>query len=686
MHNARFLPRADRPLAGRRRFDGVITGVVDPVHRWSACPVPGAGRSGALGLSAGDVDQARRRLAALLAGTPFAGVLHAAPSAPGDGADGAAFTDRWVHGFAAYGAPKYPAGFTHFDYVNPAAPKGGVLRLRNPDRRTSFDKFNPWTTRGNAPAGVLIWMVDGLCHLSQDEPLTMYALIAESMRVAGDFSSATFRIDPRARFNNGDPVLAEDVRHSWAMLASKGASPTYQTLVVGIERVVVVDERTVRFEFREKSRDQVFTAGTMPIFSRKWGQASGWQPGQPVRPFDQIVTEYPITAGAYLIDKVEMPRRIEFRFNPDYWARDLPTRRGQFNFERVVYRNYQDHAVAREAFKAGEFDLFKEYSARSWVRLHKGPKWDDGRIVKASLQTGFGQQMQSYQLNLRRPIFKDIRVREALGWSYDFETINKTKSFKRVEHLFNNSEFGAVGLPGPGELKLLEPFRSELPPRVFGPAFQAPRTDLEPNGLRHNLLKARSLLIEAGWKPDADGKLHNAKGEPFEIEYMTPRDGGLEDWVHNLEKIGVVLKVRVVDFALYRRRLEQYDFDMVTIVEGPFTLPSAQELAGWYGSKAADEQGNSNYRGVKSRAADAVIEAMGRAGTMDELRDAARALDRIVMWSFWQVPDLYSAKENFSHWNRFGKPSVMPPYFRADTVITGFIEWAPWPLWAWWKG
>ncbi len=630
------------------------------------------------------VDLARRRIAMMLAGTPFAGALQAAVPPPNDAAGGD-FTDRWVHAYAAYGAPKYGADFKHFDYVNPQAPKGGTLRLRNPDRRSSFDKFNPWTTRGNAPAGVLIWMVDCLCHLSQDEPMSMYGLIAEAMLIAGDFSSASFRIDERARFNNGDPVLAEDVKHSWAMLAGKGASPSYQTLVAGIESVVVVDRLTVRFNFRDKSRDQVFTAGTMPIFSRKWGQAAGWTPGQPVRPFEEIVNEYPITCGAFVIEKVDMPRRIEFKLNPDYWAKDLPARRGQFNFERVIYRMYQDMAVAREAFKAGEFDLFKEYSSRSWVRLHKGPKWEDGRILKESLQTGFGQQMQAYQLNLRRPKLQDIRVREALGWTYDFETINKTKSFTRVNHLFNNSEFGASGLPSAAELKLLEPFRAELPQQVFGQAFQAPRTDAEPNGLRQNLLKARSLFIEAGWKPDGDGKLRNDKGEQFEIEYMTPRDGGLEDWTSNLAKIGVSLKVRVVDFALYRRRLEQYDFDMVTIVEGEFTLPSAQELAAWYGSKSADQPGNSNYRGVKSRAADAIIEAMGRAGSMPELLAAARALDRIVMWSFWQVPDLYSAKENFSHWNKFGKPAVMPPFFRADTIISGFVEWAPWPLWSWWK-
>ena len=588
------------------------------------------------------------------------------------------------HGLSIFGDLKYPSGFTHFDYVQPRAPVGGTIRLRNPDRRSSFDKYNPWTTRGNAPAGVLIWMVEGLCHLSQDEPMSMYGLLAEALWVEPDLSAVTFRLRPEARFSNGDPVLAEDVRHSFEMLAGKGASPSYQTAVAGIARVRVRDARTVRFEFKEASRDQVFVAGTLPVFSRKWGQEPGWVPGQPVKPFEQIVTELPITSGPYVIDRIDMPRRIEFRRNPDYWARNLPVRRGHFNFERVVYRNYQDNEVAFEAFKAGEFDLYKEYSSRAWVRKHKGVKWDDQRILKVNLDTGFGQQLQSYQLNLRRPKFQDPRVREALGYTYDFDTLNKTGVFTRASSVFNNSEFAARGTPGPGELKLLEPFRAELPPRVFGPAFVAPSTANNPKGLRQNLLKARALFEEAGCKLGTDGKLRLPGGEPLVIEYMVPRTANIVDWQRNLKKLGVELNERLVDFALYRRRLEQYDFDMVVIVEGRFTLPAAADQAALYGSKSADEPGNSNYRGVKSRALDAVIEAMNRATTLDELRDAARAMDRIVMWNFWQIPDLWAAREPISFWNKFGRPAKQPPYFQADTLISGFVEWGPWPLWTWW--
>ena len=621
---------------------------------------------------------ARRRLAALIAGTPLAAAMQAATAA-GAGkavADGGGdFTGRWVHAFAAYGAPKYAEGFAHFDYVNPDAPKGGTLKLKNPDRRTSFDKYNPWTTRGNAPAGVLIWMVEGLGHLAQDEPMTIYGLLAEAINVAPDFSSVSFRIRAEARFNDGSAVTAADVKYSHAMLSSKGASPAYQTQVAGIARVEVVDARTVRFEFQEKAREQVFIAATMPVFSHRWGGD---------KKMDELVTEYPLTSGPYLIAKVDMPRRIEFKLNPDYWGKSLGLRRGHFNFERVVYRMYSDNLIALEAFKAGEYDLVKEYRSRTWVRQHKGVKWEDSRIIKATMPTAYGYSMQAYNINMRRPLFQDIRVREALGYTYDFETINKTKVFKRVNSAFNNSEFAAQGEPGLGELALLEPFRAQLPPRVFGPAYVAPSTQGDPNGLRRNLLKARELLNQAGWKLDDQGVLRNAKGEAFEFEYMQPLASSNVDWQRNLRKLGITLKDRVVDFALYRRRLQQYDYDMVTIAEGTFTLPQAAELNALYGSKSFANPGDNNFRGVNSPVADALIQAISRASTVQELRDASRAFDRVVTWSFWQIPDLYIGVENVSHWNRFGKPKVMAGYFRADTLISGFIEHGPWPLWTWW--
>ena len=585
---------------------------------------------------------------------------------------------RWVHAYAAFGEPKYPRGFAHFGYADPDAPKGGTLYLRNPDRRSSFDKFNPFTVRGNAPAGVTIFMFEPLAILAGDELQTMYGLLAEEMQIAPDKSSITLRLNPKARFNNGDPVLAEDVKYSFDSVTGPQASPASQTAFAGVAGMKVLDERTVRFELKDRSNDMLFSLGGLRVFSHKWGLKAD---GTHMR-FDEIVTEYPITSGPYTIDIADSGRRLEFKRNPAYWARDLPLRRGFFNFDRVVYRYYKDEAVATEAFKAGEFDIVKVYSARNWARQHKGPKWDDGRIVKTLFTVATGQGLQADDFNLRRPIFKDIRVREAIGLTWDFDSINRYHLFKRANSLFNNSEFAAQGLPSAGELTLLEPYRQELPEEVFGPAFVAPSTAGEPARLRANLLKARALLERAGWRLAPDGRLRNAKGEAFEFEYMTPNEGGRDPmWEHNLDKLGIKLKVRQVDFALYRRRLEEYDYDVVTIVEGDFTIPSAADETSLYGAKSADEKGNNNFRGVKSAAVDHILDAMSRAKTLEALRDACRALDRVVMWNHWQVPELYFAAEPASYWNKFGMPATRPKYFTIDSALS---EQPAWPIIAWW--
>jgi microcin C transport system substrate-binding protein len=586
-------------------------------------------------------------------------------------------TGQWVHAYAAFGRPALGPQFTHYPYVNPDAPKRGTLYLSNPDRRSSFDKFNYFTLKGEAPAGLLHFMHETLAWRGGDERMTMYGLLAEAMLVAPDKSSITFRLHPKARFSNGDPVLAEDVKFSFDMASGPKADPGWQTLLAVASAAVVIDERTVRFEMKDRSNDALFQIGTlMQVFSRKWA---------PGKAFDEIVSEYPITSGPYTIDRVEGGRRIEFKRRADYWAWNLPVRRGFFNFDRVVYRFYQDEDVMTEAFKAGEFDILRAYRARVFARAHRGPKWDDGRIVKAVWDTETVEALQSYQLNLRRPVFQDVRVREAIGLAFDFEQSNRYKTFKHADSLFNNSEFAAAGLPSAGELALLEPFRTELPKAVFGPPYRAPRTADDPLALRRNLLKARSLLESAGWKLASDGGLRNAKGEVLEFEYLSAGESVVREieWGRNLEKLGVKLAIRKVDYALYARRLQEYDFDMTTIVEGHYTLPNASDYLRLYGSKSADEKGNNNYRGVKSRAVDHVLEAMGRAETLLQLRDACRALDRIVMWNHWQVPQLYAANITLSHWNKFGIPAQRPRFFTVS-VTQDLEPQLAWPELTWW--
>ena len=615
-----------------------------------------------------------------VATTAFAG-----PSTPvSDAASPAVSTASWVHAYAAFGQPKYPRGFDHFDYVNPAAPKGGSLYLANPDRRTAFDKYNPFTVRGAAPAGLEIFMLETLATTSADEPMTMYGLLAEEMLIAPDKSSITFRLNPKARFSNGDPVTAADVKFSYDSLTGKYASPAYQSAFTdGIKQLVVVDDRTVRFDLSDRTSATIFKLGGLHVFSHKWGLKPD---GTYIR-FDELLNEVPLLSGPYTISSQDPPRRIEFKRNPNYWAADLNVRRGAYNFDRVVYRYYQDDTVSTEAFKAGEYDLVKVYSAPIWARQHKGPKWDDGRIIKMPFETESGDGLQSYQINLRRPIFSDIRVREAIVLSYDFETNNRYRRLKRANSVFNNSEFAATGTPSPGELKLLEPYRAELPKQVFGPAFVAPRNDSDVNALRRNLLKARSLLEAAGWKLAPDGMLRNAKGEPFIFEYLSATgqntDARMNPWRRNLDKLGIQVPDRKVDYALFNRRLTDFDFDMVLIVEPAFTLPEVANYVDFYGSKSAGEPGSGNLRGVKSRAADRVLQAMSTATTLEDFRDACRALDRIVMWSYWQVPELYSNFEDMSYWDKFAMPAVRPKFFQINNspMQTPLLAW---PLVTWW--
>jgi len=626
-------------------------------------------------------------LAALLAGSvAFAATRIPAPApAPAASAAAPAAETGWVHAYAAFGAPKYPRDFTHFEYLNPEAPKGGTLYLPNPDRRTAFDKLNYYTLKGNAPAGVALFMIETLAYLGADEAQTMYGLLAEEMLVAPDKSSITFRLHPKARFSNGDAVTSEDVKYSYDTLTSPYVSPNYPTDYAGVERAVVVDARTIRFDLKEKTSDQMFKLGRLPVFSKKYGlKSDGSRPT-----FDQIVDEIPIGSGPYAIERMDSGRRIEFRRNPDYWASDLPVRRGMYNFDRIVYRYYQDEDIAIEAFKAGEYDIVRMYSALIWTRQLRGAKFDSGKIVKRAIHVGTGQGLQAYELNLRRSIFQDIRVRQAFVLTYDWETNNRYRDFglKRASSVFNNSEFAAEGLPSPGELKLLEPFRDQIPKEVFGPPYVAPRTDGDPHALRRNLLQARELLNAAGWKLAADGVLRNAKGEPFVVELLAPSsqdtDRRMLPWGRNGAKLGMTIRARRVDYALFARRLEEFDFDMATIVEPAFQLPAVAEYVSMYGSKAADEKGSNNLRGVKSAAADHLLAAMANATTFADFRDACRAFDRLVMWSYWQMPELYSDDERLAYWTKFGIPAVQPLHFQTDLSIDVDTRLA-WPITSWW--
>ncbi|MBC8739844.1 ABC transporter substrate-binding protein [Paraburkholderia sp. UCT31] len=576
-----------------------------------------------------------------------------------------------AHAIAQYGEPKYPAGFKHFDYVNPDAPKGGTLVLANPSRLTSFDKFNPFTLRGNAAPGLEL-MFESLTIGSSDEVASAYGLLADDIVVAPDGLSVTFHINPRARFSNGDPVTADDVKFSLDTLKSPQAAPQFASLFSEIKRAVVVDPATVRFEFRERNRELPLLAGSMPVFSRKWGM----KPDGSRVPFDQLAFEKPIGSGPYLIDSYDNGRTITFKRDPHYWGADLPVRVGMNNFDRIVYKLYADSTARLEAFKAGEYDALVEYIARNWVRRDVGKKFDSGELIKREFAQHNGTGMQGFFLNTRRPLFQDVRVRKALDLALDFQWLNRQLFFNqytRIDSYFANTEWQAKGLPSPGELALLEPFRAQLDPAVFGPPPKQPDTD-PPGSLRANLLQARDLLQQAGWTY-RDGALRNAKGEPFQFEILDDSGSAssmepiIATFTRNLQKLGITANFRTTDFAVYQKRLDAFDFDVTTIRMPDVQVPGSEQITR-FGSKAADTPGSDNAIGLKSPAVDAVLDALVHAQTREQLTDAAHALDRLLTHGYYVVPHWYSGTHRVAFKRGLAWPKTLPLYYGAEGWIT----------------
>ncbi|AXF21037.1 ABC transporter substrate-binding protein [Burkholderia pyrrocinia] len=570
-----------------------------------------------------------------------------------------------AYAIAQYGEPKYPPGFKHFDYVNPDAPKGGTLVLANPSRLTSFDKFNPFTMRGN-PAPGIDMLFESLATGSSDEPASAYGLLADDIDIAPDRRSVRFHLNPRARFSNGDPVTADDVKFSFDTLKSKLAAPQFGAYFAEIAKAVVVDPATVRFEFRSANRELPLIAGGVPVFSRKWGLRAD---GSRV-PFDQLAFEQPIGSGPYLIDHFDNGRTITYRRNPAYWGADLPVRAGTNNFERIVYKLYGDGVTKLEAFKAGEYDVLVEYIARNWVRRDVGKRFDSGELVKREFRQHNGAGMQGFFMNLRRPLFRDVRVRQALDLAFDFEWLNHQlfySGYTRLDSYFADTDLQATGTPGASELKLLEPLRAQLDPAVFGPMVTQPDTN-PPGSLRANLLQARALLAQAGWTY-RDGALRNAKGEPFTFEILDDAGASMQGVVaayqRNLAKLGIDARFRTADYALLQKRLDAFDYDMTTIRLPGVQVPGAEQFSR-YGSKFADEPGSDNIIGLKSPAVDALLHALGTAQTRDELLDATHALDRVLMHGYYAVPQWYSTTHRIAYKRTLAYPQTLPLYYSAE--------------------
>jgi microcin C transport system substrate-binding protein len=554
------------------------------------------------------------------------------------------------HGIAMYDDLKYPAGFTHFDYVNPAAPKGGAIRLGVIEN--TFDSFNPFIIKGNPAAGInLVW--DTLLAPSADEPFSQYGLLAATVQTPADRSWVAFELRPEARWHDGKPVTADDVIWTFETLRTKGA-PQFRFYYASVDRVEKTGERGVRFVFKPgTNRELPLIVGQLPVLPKHWWQG---------REFDKTSLDAPLGSGPYKVGRFEAGRFVEYERVPDYWGKDLAVNRGRNNFDVEHFDYYRDATVALEAFKGGNFDFRMESSAKDWATAYDVPEVRDGRIVKEAVPLGLPAGMQAFVMNLRRPLFQDRRVREALGLAFDFEWSNQALfygQYTRTRSYFENSELASRGLPGPDELAILEPFRGKLPDEVFTREFVPPQTDGSGSN-RENLRRAAELLREAGWSVQ-NGKLVK-DGQPlaFEILLDNPQfERVVLPYAKNLEKIGVDARVRSVDSSQYRRRTDSFDFDMIVGGFGESESPGNEQRDFW-GSEAARREGSRNLIGIADPVVDALVAQLIASPDRKSLVAHCRALDRVLLWGHYVVPNWYLAKERIAYWNKFGKPAVVP--------------------------
>ncbi|PLX38868.1 MAG: hypothetical protein C0608_11855 [Deltaproteobacteria bacterium] len=562
------------------------------------------------------------------------------------------------YAIAMHGSPKYEEGFKHFDYANPNAPKGGELKLYDIG---TFDSLNPFILKGMSPTG-MGRVFDTLMVKSADEPFTMYGLIAKRVETPPDRSWVAFEIDERARFNDGTPVTPEDVIWSFEILKSKG-HPFYRAYYGSVKEALKEGENGVRFNFSEgDNRELPLIITEMPVFPKHYWES---------RDFSKTTLEPPLGSGPYRVKTVDPGRSITYERVSEYWAKDLPVNKGQYNFDTIKIDYYRDQTVAMEAFKAGEYTFRLENTAKVWATGYDFPAVEDGRVVKLNVPHGNSTGMQGYAFNTRRKLFSDPKVREALSYAFDFESANRQlfhSAYTRTDSYFDNSELAGTGLPEGEELKILERYRGRVPEEVFTKVYHPPTFEgsnpKEVNAsLRRNLIKARDLLTEAGWKVE-NGKLVNSEGEPFSFEIMlyAPAFERISlPFAKNLERLGIEARVRTVDTTQYQNRVEKFDFDMIVVVIGQSLSPGNEQRDFW-SSEAADVEGSRNLMGVRDPVVDELVELVISAPSREALVARTKALDRVLLWSHYVIPHFHIASWRIAYWNEFGIPEVIPPY------------------------
>ncbi|MBL8577991.1 MAG: ABC transporter substrate-binding protein [Mesorhizobium sp.] len=600
-----------------------------------------------------------RSTAALLLGT-FAAVALSLSSAG---------AQEWHTTSSLMGKSKYGENFERYDYVNPDAPKGGTL---NSVVQGSFDSLNPYIVRGTPAAGLAPFggglLYDTLMEQSIDEPSVSHPLVAEAFKYPDDYSSATYRLDPRARWHDGQPITVDDV--IWSFNTLKELSPWYRRYYENVTEAVAVGDREVEFRFDQKgNRELPKILGDLAVLPKHWWEGTDAKGRK--RDITQPTLEPPLGSAAYKIESVRPGQDIVWARVPDYWGAKLPVKIGRENFDKRKYIYILDTEAAWQAFTKGGFeDINREPSARNWKTKYDFPALKAGDVIQKEFQSISGAKFQGFAMNARRPLFADRKVRQALTLAYDFETPNRMLSFglnTRVNSYFMGSDLASSGLPEGKELEILEPFRSELPPELFTQEFKLP-VYATPQDERTHLREALKLLSEAGWTLK-NGKLVDAGGKPFEFEVLSASDAleaPFNFYAETLRKIGITARMRVVDTSQYTNRLNDYDFDMILAPLAQSESPGNEQREFW-SAKAADTPGSRNYSGIKNPVVDKLVERVIFATDRDDLLAATHALDRVLLWNYYYVPQLTRDVDFYAYWNKFGIPEKQPTYIGPDT-------------------
>ncbi|HEU0117237.1 MAG TPA: extracellular solute-binding protein [Alphaproteobacteria bacterium] len=557
------------------------------------------------------------------------------------------------NGLALHGAPKYPADFQHFEYVNPDAPKGGQIRLEG---LGTFDTINPFTLKGVSADGAGA-LFETLMIRSLDEPFSQYGWVAETVTVAPDRGWVSYKLRPEAKFWDGSPITPDDVIFSFETLRDKG-HPSYRSYYKDVVKAEKIGDREVKFTFKDTTNTELpLIMGELPVLSKKYWTG---------KDFGATTLDASImSSGPYKIGDLQQGRSITFARVKDWWAKDLPVNKGRYNYDSIHYDYYRDATVALEAFFAGRYDYRFENIAKHWALDYNTPAVKQGLIKRQELKNELPAGMQAFVFNTRRDIFKDPRVREALGYAFDFEWSNKNAAYgayTRTKSYFDNSELAATGLPSPAELKILEPFKGKIPDAVFTQEFKVPTTDGSGDN-RENMRKATELLKAAGWNLK-DGKLVNAEGKPFTFEIIDA-EPMFERWVQpflrNLERLGVQATFRIVDTAQMQNRLDDFDFDMTITVFGESLSPGNEQYDYWASNKA-DVKGSRNLIGVRDPVVDALIDKLVHVNSREDLVTITHALDRVLLWNYYVIPQWHIGTYRIAYWDMFAQPAIAPKY------------------------